>query len=449
MPACDRYAPKDSLSGAVNYICNYLKEHPGWSREDIVKLIEELQKEEFVNSFNGRSGDVTLEPSDVNNLEIASAYFALTDNVEDLNITDLYEKGVRLVFAGYSMEGQHYTELYALNKYGGLVHKERVNPGAQEVSYPVTSVNGKTGAVKLKLEDVLIDSASSAQVWMGTKVNFESTETATWNALYKTGYRLAVVVDDQHENVTGLYVLNQGSGQVNNTPIPVQLGGGGEPVDPSLVTQVQKNTEAIAAINDEMPRKYSPTNEPPYPVTSVNGKNGVVNVEYLRSNTNIFKASIEGSYSVLNSMNNEDVVSSILFGKTDLPTVYSRNSRGMESLAAISPLRILFGNENLETDLTPGIYFLYIYRDGLNLPYGNATKLYGITVSNENYDIYSAFSSGNSFTFRADTMIRSNGFDVGIENISGKYFEQTNEFSYGITTTFFLLRDSHIKLVFY
>lgn len=164
MPNCFRFAPRDSLPSIVAKICRYLKEHPGWSTEE---LTEEIKK----------------------------------------YIT------------------------------GGVAG--------------VASVNGKTGIVTLDLADVLMD--NSAQVKLCTATEFTANTLKTWNAYYKNGYRVVAVVNDDSTAVDFLYVLKQDVD--NHQPIMLNVGGGSDP------------------------NAYSPTNPPPYPVTSVNEKTGAVTVD--------------------------------------------------------------------------------------------------------------------------------------------------------------------------
>lgn len=164
MPNCFRFAPRDSLPSIVAKICRYLKEHPGWSTEE---LTEEVKK-------------------------------YITEGV-----------------AG------------------------------------VASVNGKTGIVTLNLADVLAD--NSAQVKLCTATEFTANTLKTWNAYYKNGYRVVAVVNDDSTAVDFLYILKQDVD--NHQPIMLNVGGGSDP------------------------NAYSPTNPPPYPVTSVNEKTGAVTVD--------------------------------------------------------------------------------------------------------------------------------------------------------------------------
>ena len=84
---CFRFAPRDSIPGLIAKICKYLKDHPGWSEEELKDQIKKFISATGVESFNGRTGTVTLDKNDVNNLKIASAYFAEGD--ESIDSLDL------------------------------------------------------------------------------------------------------------------------------------------------------------------------------------------------------------------------------------------------------------------------------------------------------------------------------------------------------------------------
>lgn len=99
--------------------------------------------------------------------------------------------------------------------------------------YPVTSVNGKTGAVTIDVDTSGLYSPTNPPPYPVTSVNG------------KTGA------------VTSLY-------DASNPP-------------PYPVTSVNGQTGAVT-VDVDTSGLYSPTNPPPYPVTSVNGKTGAVTV---------------------------------------------------------------------------------------------------------------------------------------------------------------------------
>ena len=107
---CYRFSPRDSLSGAVAQIADYLSKHPGWNETELRAFVDGLISSAGVETFNGRSGNVTLNKDDVNNLLIANCYFAEADEtIESIDVLALYKLGIRIVFTQYSSEVDGYT----------------------------------------------------------------------------------------------------------------------------------------------------------------------------------------------------------------------------------------------------------------------------------------------------------------------------------------------------
>lgn len=243
---CFSFAPKNSIPALVSKICNYLSEHPGWSREELEDQIKQYIGQIGVESFNGRSGAVVLSKEDVNNLKITSAYFADdNENIDELDLLELYNQGVRFVFTNYNSVTSGYDLAFALeyfSDYSDVVyHPMATGSGGGNI----VSVNGKTGIVKLSLSDILGD--SGAQVKLCTAMEFTSNTTATWNAYYEDGYRIVGVVNSDSTAIDYIYLLKQDEN--NHQPIGLSTGA----------------SDA-----------YTPTNPPPYPVTKVNGDTGKV-----------------------------------------------------------------------------------------------------------------------------------------------------------------------------
>ena len=61
---CFRFAPRDSVPGLIAKICKYLKDHPGWSEEELEEQIKQFIGRTGVESFNGRTGSVVLNEND-------------------------------------------------------------------------------------------------------------------------------------------------------------------------------------------------------------------------------------------------------------------------------------------------------------------------------------------------------------------------------------------------
>ena len=251
---CFRFAPRDSIPGLIAKICKYLKDHPGWSEEELEDQIKKFISATGVESFNGRTGTVTLDKNDVNNLKIASAYFAEGDeSIDSLDLVSLYNQGVRFVFTDFNSVTSGYNLAFVLDYLSG---------SGDVVYYPmstgsgggnIVSVNGKTGVVELSLADII--GTSGVQVKLCTETEFTSANTATWNAYYNEGYRIIGVVNSSATAIDYIYLLKQDGN--NHTPIGL-------------------STDASDA--------YTPANPPPYPVTSVNGKTGVVTGLYDQNN---------------------------------------------------------------------------------------------------------------------------------------------------------------------
>ena len=252
---CFRFAPRDSIPGLIAKICKYLKDHPGWSEEELEEQIKKFISATGVESFDGRTGTVTLDKNDVNNLKIASAYFAEGDeSIDSLDLVSLYNQGVRFVFTDFNSVTSGYNLAFVLDYLSGsgdvVYYPMSTGSGG---SGNIVSVNGKTGVVELSLADII--GTSGVQVKLCTETEFASANMATWNAYYNEGYRIIGVVNSSSTAIDYIYLLKQDGN--NHTPIGLSTGA----------------SDA-----------YTPANPPPYPVTSVNGKTGVVTGLYDQNN---------------------------------------------------------------------------------------------------------------------------------------------------------------------
>ena len=247
---CFRFAPRDSIPGLIAKICKYLKDHPGWSDVELEEQIRKFISPTCVESFNGRTGIVTLDKNDVNNLKIASAYFAEgNESIDSIDLVSLYNQGVRFVFTDFNSVTSGYNLSFVL---------DYLSASGEVVYYPmstgssgggnIVSVNGKTGVVKLNLADII--GTSGVQVKICTETEFTATNITTWNSYYNEGYRIVCVVNSSVTSIDNIYILKQDE----NNHIPIGL-----------------STGSFDA--------YTPTNPPPYPVSSVNGKTGSVGLK--------------------------------------------------------------------------------------------------------------------------------------------------------------------------
>ena len=162
---CYRFSPRDSLSGAVAKIADYLSKHPGWNETELRAFVDGLISSAGVETFNGRSGNVSLNKDDVNNLLIANCYFAEADEtIESIDVLALYKLGIRIVFTQYSSELDGYTLAYGIEYYPGTDTAKAYlfSSGSGGVG-AVVSVNGKTGTVVLKAGDILMNNGDSVE----------------------------------------------------------------------------------------------------------------------------------------------------------------------------------------------------------------------------------------------------------------------------------------------
>lgn len=162
---CYRFSPRDSLSGAVAQIADYLSKHPGWNETELRAFVDGLISSAGVETFNGRIGNVTLNKDDVNNLLIANCYFAEADEtIESIDVLALYKLGIRIVFTQYSSEVDGYTLAYGIEYYPATdTAKAYLFSSGSGGGGAVVSVNGKTGTVVLKASDILMNNGDSVE----------------------------------------------------------------------------------------------------------------------------------------------------------------------------------------------------------------------------------------------------------------------------------------------
>lgn len=266
---CFRFAPRDSIPGLIAKICKYLKDHPGWSDDE---LEEQIKK--FIINVDG----------------------------------------------------------------GGTI----------------ISVNGKTGVVELSLSDII--GSSGLQVKLCKSTEFASTTNDMWNKYYNDGYRIVGIVNSNDTAIDSIYLLNNDE----NNHIPIGLS---------------------TCTSDA----YTPTNPPPYPVKTVNGKKGAVNLKVVDvSNGN---SSDENAYIFIDE--NDDYPPTIAADSVELG--------GKSPLYYIQPINILDNSD----------FSQLITQAGLNGSHGGSAyladrwKAYSVTgVKSEGYTtITSTVKSGRISQF--------------------------------------------------
>ena len=163
---CFRFAPRDSIPGLIAKICKYLKDHPGWSEEEL-----EDQIKKFISaagggnivSVNGKTGVVELSLADI--VGASGVQVKLCTEEEFTSTTTAmwnayYKEGYRIIgVVNSAATGIDY--IYLLKQYENNHTPIGLSAGASGAytpnnppPYPVSKVNGKTGSVDLKVVDV-------------------------------------------------------------------------------------------------------------------------------------------------------------------------------------------------------------------------------------------------------------------------------------------------------
>ena len=382
MKNCFRFAPRDSLPSMVAKICSYLRDHPGWSEEELEEQIKQFIGQTGVESFNGRTGAVVLNKDDVNNLKIASAYFAEGDeSIDSLDLVSLYNQGVRFVFTDFNSVTSGYNLAFVLDYFSGSgdVVYYPMSTGSGGVGN-IVSVNGKTGVVQLSLADIV--GTSSVQVKLCTAEEFASTNTVTWNAYYNEGYRIVGVVNSSATAIDYIYILKQDEN--NHTPIGLSTGASDAytPSNPPPypVTSVNGKTGTVTGL-------YDAENQPPYPVTSVNGKTGTVTGLYDAENQPPYPVtSVDGKTGNVNSVR-------LIYSST-YPLTIGQNTGIVVLVANISAGTLPVGNTDTYEILFDKAYPVPIAASFLGGGYGlqisvarsNTNKSFYVNLTNHGFE---------------------------------------------------------------
>lgn len=156
-------------------------------------------------------------------------------------------------------------------------------------SAPVTSVNTKTGAVVLTATDVGAVAASDVTQTLGTSTTKVPSEKAVADALSGAGAgdMLKATYDPTGSVEAAGGIPDYVAGQlptVNDATLTIQKNGtavgtftANAPANKSINITMAKGDVGLSNVDNV--KQYSADNPPPYPVTSVNGKTGAVNLD--------------------------------------------------------------------------------------------------------------------------------------------------------------------------
>lgn len=209
----------------------------------------------------------------------------------------LYEQGTRFVGAqDVSIPGKPFYRLYELQQSGAAIGcgVNTVNGQPGEITITPQTIHAATDVVVRFLEqgDLARSTTTIRQGWFqaGTLLMTEPIEEGKL-ALFQLSS------DGSYEQIGtagggGGDAVTSVNGKTGDVILNAQDVGAAPTVDlEALSSQLD---DAVAQIGD----KYSPTNPPPYPVTSVNGKTGAI--------TNIAKGAIENTSAVFRIPSNNN-----------------------------------------------------------------------------------------------------------------------------------------------
>ncbi len=152
----------------------------------------------------------------------------------------------------------------------------------------------KQNIAGLDLSHVL--NGSSAQVQLMQQNTFNSITDSQWTAFYDSGFRVVGIVDAGYTEIQTLYlqstnpphkpipikkeIVGSGVSSVNGKSGTVVLTGDDIAVsgasDVTIGAKLANIDGEITNVTATVEEAYSPSNTPPYPVTSVNGQTGAV-----------------------------------------------------------------------------------------------------------------------------------------------------------------------------
>lgn len=172
----------------------------------------------------------------------------------------------------------------------------------KSVNRQITDNTNEIQTVKQNIADLDLShvlAGSSAQIQLMQQTTFNSITDSQWAAFYDSGFRIVGVVDSGYTEMQALYlqstnephkpipikkeVVESAVSSVNGKSGAVVLTGDDINVSGSnnikISTKLNNLDGEIANVTATAEEAYSPTNTPPYPVTSVNGKTGAVTIQ--------------------------------------------------------------------------------------------------------------------------------------------------------------------------
>lgn len=202
-----------------------------------------------VSSVNGQTGDVTVQGG--------GAVDSVNGKTGDVTLTG---DDISLSAAGSQSISSVIGTLYG---------------PTNAPPYPVTSVNTKTGAVKIKGSDIPVSNDNDETVTAELAKKYGANNPPPYPVTSVNGQTGDVEISTGGGAVDS---VNGKTGAVLLTAADINATAGG-----TVQQNIDTFSSDIEELGSEVNGKYSASNPPPYPVTSVNGSTGAVIIESLTS----------------------------------------------------------------------------------------------------------------------------------------------------------------------
>ena len=275
-PPLDLYQAVREIACRLDEVIDYLNNNdPAWGDMYVRTFNGKTGDIIGVSSVNGQTGDVTLQAGGaVESVNGKTGDVTLTGDDISLSASD-----------NQSISGVIDT----------LYGPDNAPP------YPVTSVNTKTGAVEIKGSDISVSDSNDETVATELAKKYDATNQPPYPVTSVNGQTGDVEISAGGGAVDS---VNGKTGAVLLTAADINATAGGtvqQNIDTfssdieELENEVNTLQQGVSNLETEVDGKYSASNPPPYPVTSVNGSTGAVSVNRIINSANNVRAQIAGT----------------------------------------------------------------------------------------------------------------------------------------------------------
>lgn len=252
-PPLDLYQAVREIACRLDEVIDYLNNNdPAFSNMYVRTFNGNTGDVVGVSSVNGQTGDVTVQGGGaVDSVNGKTGEVTLTGN--DIPFSTLGAQSVSSVI-------------------GTLYGPSNAPP------YPVTSVNTKTGAVDLKGSDISVSNDNDESIAAELAKKYDASNPPPYPVTSVNGQTGDVEISAGGGAVDS---VNGKTGAVLLTASDINATAGG-----TVQQNIDTFSSDIEELGNEVDGKYSASNPPPYPVTSVNGSTGAVTVNRIINNAN-------------------------------------------------------------------------------------------------------------------------------------------------------------------